>query len=438
MRTFIVLMAATALSACGGSSPNSAGTLAVGTGTGSTSGTTTTSISSYAEFKTPTVARTYTGIGGSQVFEYSTDDRTQTNGSTGLTGFRGQQASIYAGNASTVRTSNISLTYDPRDAIFTLVINDPRSNAAARTRFQDPAARTNFGGSTEPQWGTPNLALFPGVGANANIRFLQAGDGDPRSPYGRSGSGFVDPGTNLTAPTGVSGSSYQSTTFFYEVPGTNTNFVTVAGYVRNDLRWQDTSVGNTPISQAFWKLERGAFAYGIQTDVNAIPKTGTGTYTGTMIGSVVFNPTIDGTTIANPGPNPLPTYFQWLSGRATTTVNFANNQVGLALSGVVGAPQYDYNTTAQQASLAAGTTFSATGSATINLTTTGGFTGSFTAASFGSTTNGSNPVLSIAGSSIDGAFYGPAAEEVGGGFRIVGGVPDQRVDIVGAFTGKKP
>jgi C-lobe and N-lobe beta barrels of Tf-binding protein B len=436
MRTFIVLMAATALSACGGSSPNSAGSVAVGGGT-TTSGS-TSNAQSYAEFKTPTVARTYSGIGGSQVFSYTTDDRTATNGATGLTGFQGQQASTYAGNASTVRSSNISIAYDPRDAIFTLQVTDPRSGAATRTRFQDPASRTNFGGATEPQWGTANFANFAGVGANPNIRFVQAGDGNPLSPYGSSGSGFVDPGNNSTPPSGITGSSYQATTFFYEVPGTNTNFVTIAGYLRNDMRWQDTTAGSTPISQTFWKLERGAFAYGIQTDTNAVPKTGSGTYTGSMIGTLVFNPTIDGTTIANPGPGALPTYFQWMSGTATTTVNFANNQVGLTLNGVVGAAQFDRYTTPQQASLAAGTTFTATGSATINLVTTGGFTGSFSSARFGSTTNGSNPVLNIAGSSIDGAFYGPAAEEVGGGFRIVGGVPDQRVDIIGAFTGKKP
>jgi hypothetical protein len=49
--------------------------------------------------------------------------------------------------------------------------------------------------------------------------------------------------------------------------------------------------------------------------------------------------------------------------------------------------------------------------------------------------------VDIAGSSLDGAFYGPGGSaeklEVGGGFRIVGGTPDQRIDIMGAFTGKK-
>ncbi|WP_173203779.1 transferrin-binding protein-like solute binding protein [Sphingopyxis sp. BSNA05] len=44
----------------------------------------------------------------------------------------------------------------------------------------------------------------------------------------------------------------------------------------------------------------------------------------------------------------------------------------------------------------------------------------------------------IAGSSINGAFYGPDAEELGGGYRIVGGTPDERIDILGTFVGKQP
>ena len=45
--------------------------------------------------------------------------------------------------------------------------------------------------------------------------------------------------------------------------------------------------------------------------------------------------------------------------------------------------------------------------------------------------------LLVAGSSIDGAFYGPGAEEAGGSFRIVGGTPDERIDILGIFTGRR-
>jgi hypothetical protein len=434
MRTFIVLMAATALTACGGSSPNSAGSVAVGTGT--TTGTTTPSTAqTYAEFKTPTVSRTYSAIGGSQVYEYLTDTR----------GCCGQQAQRFAGRSSTVRNSVASVTYDPAAAVFTLTVTDPLTGAATNTRYQDPANRTNFGGAVEPQWGVPNLA-------NTNIRYLQAGDGNPLSPYGYSGTGSIYPGTNIVPPDGITGSTYQSTDFFYELPGTRTNYVTFAGYLRNSLTWVDQSIilaNGSAFSahKANWHLERGAFAYGIATDPNAVPKTGSGTYTGGFLATMVYNPTIDG---AYPG-GVLPTYFQWIEGSATTNVNFATNGVTLGVTGTVSAPSVEYftyvdtsgatrtsYTAPTNVSVAAGSTFTAAGTATINMVTTGGFTGSFQSAGFSATTNGSPTAVNIAGSTIDGTFFGPAAEEVGGGIHIAGATPDQRVDIVGAFTGKKP
>jgi hypothetical protein len=422
MRNLIVLTSTIALAACGGGmGAQSAGSTSVGSsGTGSTP----TPADPYTQFVNPTVAKTYSGVGASQVMDYTTDPR-------GITNDQGQQAYKYAGNASSVRDSKISITYDPRDAIFTLKVVDPLSGASADTRFADPASRTDFSGTRQPQWGVQNLATMTGVGATSNVRYLQAGDGDPLSPYRQSGSGFVDPGTNTTAPTGASGSTYQSATFFYEIPGSTTQYVSYAGYVRNSITWVDTAVGSGPkFQQTNYHLEHGAFAYGLTTDPNAVPKSGTGTYTGRMLGTMVFNPTLDQAAS-------LPSYYQWLSGTSTTGVDFSTGKVTLGLSGVVGQAFYDNYTSPQQVTIAEGTTFTAAGTATINLVNTGGFTGSFQSASFGATTNGFSPVVNIAGSSIDGAFYGPAAQEVGGGFRIVGGTPDQRIDIMGAFTGKK-
>ena len=444
MRTLAILLTATALattlSGCGGgdaqvASAGSTATPAPGAGT-------TPTTDAYAQFVTPTVAKSYSGVGGSEVFSYSTDARTPTGGTTGLTGFQGQQASVYAGNASTVRDSKITIAYDPRDAIFTLKVTDPRSGAAASTRFQDPGSRTNFGGLVEPHWGTDDFSKYSGVGRNDNIRFLQAGDGDPLAPYDRSGSGLIVPGNNKTPVDGTTGSSYVSTDFFYEVPGTTTKYVTLAGYIRNSFSWTDLAVGTgtaaTTVAQQTWKLERGAFAYGVSTDNNSVPKTGSGTYAGTMLATMVFNPTIDGATARDPITGAtLPSYFQWISGTSTTTVNFATGGVTLGLNGIVGDGQFDRYTTQRKVTVTPGTTFTAAGTATVNLINTGGYTGQFQTAIFGSTTNGANPNVAIAGSSIDGAFYGPAAEETGGGFRIVGGTPDQRIDIVGAFKGKK-
>jgi hypothetical protein len=92
--------------------------------------------------------------------------------------------------------------------------------------------------------------------------------------------------------------------------------------------------------------------------------------------------------------------------------------------------------TSQTHVLDAGATFNASASGSIDLINKGGFSGQVGSASF--TQGGTTTQVNIAGSSIDGAFYGPNAQEVGGGFRVVGGTPDQRIDILGAFTGKKP
>lgn len=435
MRNLAILLTATALAACGGGAQSVSGTATVG-GAAAGGGTTTTTNAPYTQFAAPTVTKTYSGIGGSQAFDYITDTRFCC----------GQQGQTFGANTSTVRSSGIQISYDPSNAVFTLVVNDPNSGANAQTRFQDPASRTNFGGAVEPQWGVPNLA-------NTGFRYLQAGDGNPLSPHDRSGTGLISDGTNSYPVDGTPGSTYQSTNLFYELPtttatGTSNRYVSLAGYIRNSISWTDLALpsGGTT-KQVKWHLERGAFAYGMLTDQAAVPKTGSGTYTGTMLATMVYNPTFDGSYGAA-----LPTFFQWIEGTSTTTVDFATSAVTLGLTGTATAPAVDYAQTRDASgnlvlrpysspvasTIAAGATFTASGTATINLVTTGGFTGQFGSAGFSATTNGAPTSINIAGSTINGAFFGPVAEEVGGGFHIVGGTPDQRIDIVGAFKGKKP
>ncbi|TVV73281.1 transferrin-binding protein-like solute binding protein [Sphingomonas solaris] len=426
MRTQFMLVGLVGLSACGGTGPESAGSVAAPTGNGVT---TTTNAHS---FTNPTEAKTYKAIGGNQVYDYSTDARNTQQ----------QQGQQYAGNASTARDSSITVAYDPRDAIFTLTVSDSKTGAATNTRFQDPGSRTDFGGAKEPQWGTsPALAAIP------NVRFLQAGDGNPLSLYTNSGAGFIRPGNSTTPPDGEIPSAYQSTTFFYQTPGTanragtTTKYVTYAGYLRNSLTFQLVTVGGVSVKQDSWHLERGAFAYGEQTSNNAVPKTGSASYSGGMLATMVMNPTLDGKF-----GDVKPTYFQWIDGTAKIDVDFARSSVGLNVTGTVLAPQIDQYTTvggltptaANAATVAAGATFNAAGTATIDLVNAGGFTGAINSAGFSATTNGAPTTVAIAGSSVNGAFYGPAAEEVGGGFRVVGGTPDQRIDILGTFTGAKP
>ncbi len=422
MRKYLVAVSLLALAACSGGGPqtvSSGGTIGAGTGT------TSTTPDQYAEFAKATGAHTYVGIGGTQKFTYLTDDRVRF----------GQQNQLYQGDATTVRDSGISVTYDPRDGIYQLSVADTKSGASTSIRFQDPAHRTNFGGLKEPQWGVPNLNLP----ADKNVRFLEVG----------SGTGVTYSGTNTDPPGGETGSSTDATTLFFEVPGTTTKYVGYAGYIRNKVSTSQGTVAGVSHTVQNFEIERGAFAYGALTAQGSVPKTGTGSYAGSMLATMVNNPTLD--TADNP------TYFQWISGTSNVTVDFAASKVDLAFAGTVSGPQVDRYTVlpgqTPQVAIPGGSTFAATGTAAIDLVKTGGFSGTITDATFkgagGTVLQHLTPPASvqdstkapgvIAGSSVNGAFYGPggtiANTEVGGGFRIVGGTPDQRIDIVGAFTG---
>jgi hypothetical protein len=413
MRLYLVLASTTLLAACGGTGGSSGTIPLISTPTGAT---TSTGAPSTHTFVNPTESKTYVGIGGAQVFKYNTDSRLCCD----------QQAEIYAANSTTVRNSGASISYDPASAIFTLQVSDPSSGAGTNTRFQDPASRTNFGGAQEPQWGTPRLT-------NTNVYYLQAGDGNPISPYRISGSGFIYPGTNTVAPDGDSGSSYQATSLFYLKPGSETQYVTYAGYARNAFSFNDVTQGTRTFDQHSHILERGAFAYGELTSSANVPKSGSASYRGSMLATMIFNPTLDGTDPAASGI--LPSYFQWIEGTSKLDLDFLNNSFQFALNGKVLAPQIDYYTSPTQSVIVNGASFTAGGKGTINLVTFGGFKGQFQTASFANP-DGSSRTVNIVGSTIDGAFYGPAGQEAGGGFRIVGGNPDERVDILGAFVGK--
>jgi hypothetical protein len=399
MRNYLLLASASMLAACGGGAGvQTVGGTTVGTSTPTPTGT----------FVNPTEVKTYTGLGVAQHYEYYT--RSDGNG---------QGGQLYAGDANTVRDSGISVTYNPRDAIFDLTIQRTKAIVSVPgDRFQDPAHRTNFGGALQPQAGVPNLNLP----ADKGIQYLQSGSstGGPLAGY-VGGSSYI-----------VGGQGYASTTqtFFYQKPGTTTKYVTYAGYVRNTLSVvQQTDPGSaTPYLRNSYSLDRALFVYGETTSNSAVPTSGTGTYTGDMLATVVFNPLLD------TAPN-TPTYMQWISGTQSSTVDFGKKTVATTLTGTVTAPAFDAYTNGT-VSLPAGSTFTAHANSTIDLVSKGGFTGSFADAGFVRPGMSDFNVV-IAGSSIDGGFYGPNGEEIGAGYRIVGGTPDQRIDILGVLTGKK-
>lgn len=297
---------------------------------------------------------------------------------------------LYQGNASTQRAPSGTITYNPRDGIFVMTIADSNAGVTRDIRFQDPAHRTDFNPVRTPAADVPNLDGF---------NYLSALDG---------------------STTG---------TFFYQRPGVSTNYVTLAGYVRSE-------VGATGENSLY---ERGAFVFGSPTAQAQVPISGSGTYTGGFVASMIVNPTRDS---AARGIDVL----QWMYGSTNVTVDFAKASVSLGFSGNVG-QSFQGNTPVADSALTvpSGASFTAQGSAAIDLVRTGGFSGKFQSAYFSWGANrvdldfqSVNPANSTAGaSSIDGAFYGPNAVNLGGSFRIVGGIPDQRIDLQGAFTGAK-
>ncbi len=426
MRIVGLLLGTSLLSACGGAGPQSAGSAPSPT---SAPGTGTTSPHTFAA---PTEVKTYRANGSSHSYVYEVDQNTPISqaGVVGQQSTSSQSSQLYQGNATTIRDSNLSITYSPRDAIFDITLSDSKAGITQTSRFQDPLHRTDFGGDRAPQSGTPQLTA-PGV------QYLQRGTAENVTTTS------ADIGIELDV--GKTSGSYDVSTFFYQRPGTSTKYVTFAGFLRNNLSISQTRINPVPARPAApgqaatdavdgsivinrkYDLSRGLYTFGENSSNSAVPTSGTGSFTGTMVASLVFNDRldIDGTT---------PTFFQWLQGTANTKFDFGRNTFSLDLSGTTFAPQLD-GVSNPVFSIRGGAQFNAVGGGQIDLVRAGGFLGQFSSAWFINPDQSRINVV-IGGSSINGGFYGPKAEEVGGNFRIVGGTPDERVDILGVFVGK--
>jgi len=401
MRNVFGLLPFLALAACGGAGPQSVGTIpvpATSAGSGST-GAGGSGSGSGGSVGAPGTGGSGTGVGSSTgtgtttpaVTSFLTANPAKTYDAIGGASSLNRRASsaLYQGNAATVKEVSGTIAYDPRDGIFTVKIADTKAGVTTDLRFQDPFHQTDFNGNLNPQSGVPNLPGFSyleSLGSTAN----------------------------------------DLSTFFYQRPGAATVHVTLAGYVRNNI----TPGDDTPDI-----YERGAFVFGDKTPLSQLPATGSASYTGGFLASMVNNPTLDSAT-------PITTVYQWVAGNSTVNVNFGSQSFTMALSGSV------RPSGAANVAFGDGTTFFANGSGSVDLLRNGGLAGVFQNAcfvaacgsagsvpvQFGAVTPGSNVT---GASSIDGAFYGPGGVNVGGSFRIIGGVPDQRVDINGAFTGAK-
>jgi hypothetical protein len=375
-----------ALAACGGAGPQSAGSVAppaptagsTGSTGGSTNGGSGTGVTGGSGSGGTTETTHFLTVSTATTFDavgamHSFLKDKKTNGE------------LYQGNASTVRSPSGTINYDPRDGVFTVTFADSKAGITNTTRYQDPAHRIDFNPGLQPEYEVPDLQGF---------NYLEAADED-----------------------------YGVNTFFYQRPGNATTYVTLAGFSRS----KDDDVE--------LKAEHGVFAFGTQTPSSQIPIKGTGSYTGGFIATAVLNPTLDS------GPR-ADTYLQWLVGSSTVAVDFGKSTMSLSFEGTVNSTFFENKSIADAALVfPTGTVFKAGATAAINFAASGGFTGEFQSASLGGKAIDFarvSPGSSTAGaSSLDGAFFGPGAVNLGGNFRIVGGVPDQRVDIQGAFTGAK-
>lgn len=97
---------------------------------------------------------------------------------------------------------------------------------------------------------------------------------------------------------------------FYLKPGTETQYVTYAGYLRNDYSFSELTSGTSTFLATKNRLERGAFAYGEVTQTDKVPTIGSGSFRGSMLGTMMFNPTIDGQNANGSPTTVLPSYFQ--------------------------------------------------------------------------------------------------------------------------------
>jgi hypothetical protein len=141
-------------------------------------------------------------------------------------------------------------------------------------------------------------------------------------------------------------------------------------------------------------IQASFFVFGEETAVTAMPKTGTATYQLAVAG------------IARDGSTPY-----GIGGSGTANVDFGASRLTTALT----AGLYDGN-----------------GSFVSNQTLNGTATIASDFARFAGTLQGSVNGTAVSGP-MNGAFFGPSAEEIGGSFKVSGG----QLEAVGAFVGAK-
>ncbi len=311
---------------------------------------------------------------------------------------------FYTGVQPVTVSDNMKITRDPRDATYIVSITglDPVS---ANTRFQDPAHRTTYTGAAADlaaQAESPDLVLGTLLPNIPNTEYYSAGSVSGTSPRTVSKSVF------FTERVGTAESSTQ--------------------YVSWGAFWKYDASGEIALrAQSF---QRSSAIFGYNTLAANVPKTGTANYSGGLYADV-----IDART------------FYTIGGTSNFAIDFAGSKGTFSLNGrfVSAGPDPALAPRLGSTFVAAGEIILARPATGANTSATaapiGVFSGKVTSLALGGSTIDYLPnetrANSFQGTSVEGGFFGPRAEEIGATFRIVGGVPDQRIDITGAVTGRK-
>lgn len=268
-------------------------------------------------------------------------------------------------------------------------------------------------GSAPAQIATSTTPTFDGSsgGYPANVTFPLIATSLKSASPGMSAA--ASPGATLT----VVGAPGNTTNFQLVIPsiGVNSNYTSIESIAANSSGW---TWGYSYVTAGSWLQGSGnsgslqstsVYSFGYETPGSGMPTTGTAQFSGLASGSVYQ--TNNGTILGAP-----------LDGKATLSVSFSSGQVTGSLSlqqwdGVPynSAPGYlPWNDVSLNANIAPGTNR---------------FSGSTAATSAPGTS------FSLAGSAtghVDGAFYGPAAQNLG----AVWSLSDGSKSAIGALAAK--
>jgi len=277
-----------------------------------------------------------------------------------------------------------------------------------------PPSSASFG-SAPTQSAAPGGPTFDGSSGSypANVTFPLL------SSSLKGGTSGISAASASDATLTVVGTSPSSTSFQLVIPSVNVNasFTNRENIVNNLDGW---TWGYSYVAAGLWAQRNtapsslqsaSAYSFGYETPASAVPKTGTAQFSGTANGYVFANN--GGTTI-----------YTLIDGKANLSVNFSSGQMNGALTqmeqwdGVPysGSPGYlPWNDVSLNASITPGTNR---------------FSGSTAASSAPGT---SFSLAASATGHIDGALYGPSAQNLG----AVWSLSDGAKSAIGALAAKQ-